>query len=90
MYIFVYSTVTLGVETYHNPEDGIGFGLSNAAQLTKTTMRLSTREYFNEFCHPTSVKTRVKWVPVTTAWGVLRLRMEERPPVMEGSCEYME
>ena len=22
-----------------------------------------------------------KWVPVTTAWHVLRLRMEERPPI---------
>jgi hypothetical protein len=33
---------------------------------------------------------RVKWVPVITAWRVLRLRMEERPPVMEGSCEYIE
>jgi hypothetical protein len=31
----------------------------------------------------------VKWVPVTTAWHVLRLRMEERPPDMEGSCEYI-
>jgi hypothetical protein len=31
-----------------------------------------------------------KRVPVTTAWRVLRLRMEERPPVMEGSCEYFE
>jgi hypothetical protein len=31
-----------------------------------------------------------KWVPVTTAWCVLRLRMEERPPVMEGSCKYFE
>ena len=30
------------------------------------------------------------WVPVTTAWRVLRLRMEERPADMEGSCEYME
>jgi hypothetical protein len=29
-------------------------------------------------------------VPVTTAWRVLRLRMEERPPDMEGSCEYIE
>jgi hypothetical protein len=27
---------------------------------------------------------------VTTAWRVLRLRMEERPPGMEGSCEYFE
>src|SRR5215813_10749084 len=25
--------------------------------------------------------TRDKWVPVTTAWRVLRLRMEERPPI---------
>jgi hypothetical protein len=32
----------------------------------------------------------VKWVPVTTAWHVLGLGMEERPPVMEGSCEYIE
>jgi hypothetical protein len=27
---------------------------------------------------------------VTTAWRVLRLRMEERPADMEGSCEYFE
>jgi hypothetical protein len=27
---------------------------------------------------------------VTTAWRVLRLRMEERPADMEGSCEYIE
>jgi hypothetical protein len=26
-------------------------------------------------------KIRVKWVPVTTAWRVLSLRMEERPPI---------
>jgi hypothetical protein len=31
----------------------------------------------------------VKWVPVTMAWRVLRLRMEEWPPGMEGSCEYI-
>jgi hypothetical protein len=31
-----------------------------------------------------------KWVPVTTAWRVLRLQMGERPPDMEGSCEYIE
>jgi hypothetical protein len=31
-----------------------------------------------------------KLVPVTTAWRVLRFRMEERPPDMEGSCEYFE
>jgi hypothetical protein len=33
---------------------------------------------------------RDKWVPVTTAWRVLRLRMEERPVDMEGSCECIE
>jgi hypothetical protein len=27
------------------------------------------------------VSVRDKWVPVTTAWRVLRLRMEERPPI---------
>jgi hypothetical protein len=33
---------------------------------------------------------RAKCFPVTTAWRVLRLRMEERPPDMKGSCEYIE
>jgi hypothetical protein len=27
---------------------------------------------------------------VTTAWRVHGLRMEERPPAVEGSCEYIE
>jgi hypothetical protein len=27
------------------------------------------------------INVRDKWVPVTTAWRVLRLRMEERPPI---------
>jgi hypothetical protein len=29
-------------------------------------------------------------VPVPTAWRVLELRMEERPPAMGVSCEYIE
>jgi hypothetical protein len=29
-------------------------------------------------------------VPVTTAWRVLGLPMEERPPAMGVSCEYIE
>jgi uncharacterized membrane protein len=37
-----------------------------------------------------NTKFALKWVPVTTAWRVLRMRMEERPPVMEGSCECIE
>jgi hypothetical protein len=28
--------------------------------------------------------------PVTIAWRILGLRMEERPPAMEGSWEYIE
>ena len=31
-----------------------------------------------------------KWDPVTTAWRVLRLRMDERPPVWRVCCEYIE
>jgi hypothetical protein len=31
----------------------------------------------------------VSTLTVTTAWRVLRLRMEERSPDMEGSCEYI-
>jgi hypothetical protein len=31
-----------------------------------------------------------KSVTVTTAWRVLRLRMEERLPIWGGSCEYIE
>jgi hypothetical protein len=30
----------------------------------------------------------VRWVPVTTSWCGLGLRMEQ-PPAMEGNCEYM-
>jgi hypothetical protein len=31
-----------------------------------------------------------KWVPLTTAWRVLELRVEERPPNMKDSFEYIE
>jgi hypothetical protein len=34
--------------------------------------------------------TKLGGVPVPTAWRVLGLRMEERPPDMEVSCEYIE
>jgi hypothetical protein len=33
---------------------------------------------------------RDKWVPVTTARRVLKLRMEERPPDMKGNCDDIE
>ena len=34
--------------------------------------------------------TVIKWVPITTAWRVLRLRMEKLPHDFEGICEYIE
>jgi hypothetical protein len=43
---------------------------------------LSLRSSFNvrdQVSHP--YKTHDKWVPVTTAWRVMRLRVEERPPI---------
>jgi hypothetical protein len=36
------------------------------------------------------LKSMLRGVPVPTAWRVLGLRMEERPPDMEVSCEYIE
>jgi hypothetical protein len=51
---------------------------------------------------PTSTQAKKTWiytslhrvllggVPVTTVWRVLRLQMEEQPPGMEVSCEYIE
>jgi hypothetical protein len=33
---------------------------------------------------------RYNLVPVTTAWPVVSLQMDERPADMEGSCEYIE
>jgi hypothetical protein len=35
-------------------------------------------------------QTMLGGIPVPTAWRVLGLRMEERPPDMEVSCEYIE
>jgi len=37
--------------------------------------------HFHLFKFTRSLIPRYKWVPVTTAWRVLRLRMEERPPM---------
>jgi hypothetical protein len=37
-----------------------------------------------------SVEIKIGGIPVPTAWRVLGLRMEERPPDMEVSCEYIE
>jgi hypothetical protein len=34
--------------------------------------------------------SHVRGVPVTTAWCIFRLRMEEPSAAMDGSCEYIE
>jgi hypothetical protein len=45
----------------------------------KTSPRYTDIEYnFKEMC---TNGIRDKWVPVTTAWRVLGLQMEERPPI---------
>ena len=36
------------------------------------------KKHQNTFCNR---KNRVKWVPVTKTWPVLRLRMEKRPQI---------
>jgi hypothetical protein len=52
-----------------------------------SVLLLSSRTYFRKtFEH----KPCYVGVPVPTAWRVLGLRMEERPPAMEVSCEYIE
>jgi hypothetical protein len=37
-----------------------------------------------------TINTMLGGVSVTTAWRVLGLRMEEQPPAMEVSCDYIE
>jgi len=37
--------------------------------------------YINHTFERTLLKPHEKWVPVTTVWRILRLRMEERPPI---------
>jgi hypothetical protein len=60
-----------------------------------STMFIYTSTVCNQFnavgmCSMQVIHKDLLWVPVTTAWRVFRLRMEERPPVMERSCEYIE
>jgi hypothetical protein len=42
------------------------------------------------FPYTKHINFRDKLVPVTTAWRVLRLRMEQRPADRKGSCKYIE
>jgi hypothetical protein len=83
---------------YHNPADYGKYHkhVWNLSLLTSglpTSVKLRTANgplgYYTTSATLNN-STRNKWVPVTTAWRVFRLRMEERPPDMESSCEYTE
>jgi hypothetical protein len=62
---------------------------SKGAEYMIHFLHYTASKQFNIF-YCRQPKSCVQWVPITTAWRVLRLRMEERPPVMDGSCEYIE
>jgi hypothetical protein len=46
--------------------------------------------YWNTLKYSRNVESMLGGSLVTTAWRVLRLRMEGSPPGTEGSCEYIE
>jgi len=51
------------------------------------------KDEIQHHCYITSVVETASMLAgslVTTAWRLLRLRMEERPPDMAGNCEYIE
>jgi hypothetical protein len=48
------------------------------------------KKRISKFKKKALLTTHVRWVPVITAWRVLRLQMEERPLATEDSCEYIE
>jgi len=48
------------------------------------TCYMSHPSHSSRFYHPNNIGRGlqlIQWVPVTTAWSVLRLWMEERPPI---------
>ena len=56
--------------------------ISPSTTLKQGFLREAYLEITNfNFKHAKIIPPCDKWVPVTTAWRVLRLRMEERPPI---------
>ena len=82
----------------------VGFELAVPANVRPQTLALDrsatelgisdSSSHFNDNCKNhkfrSLVKPRLWCVPVTTAWRVLRLRMEERPPDVEDGCKNTE
>jgi hypothetical protein len=63
-------------------------GYTSGTVMKKTTVINGEHPFHWSVICPSSAQNnvrnraiRVKWVPVTTAWRALRLRMEERPPI---------
>ena len=55
--------------------------LTDNATSNRTTKHLSIRPTLFNINYLFDIQLGDKWVPVTTAWGVLRFRMEEQPPI---------
>jgi hypothetical protein len=61
----------------------VSFNLQTEVTITQP---FSVIKYFQY----QEIQLYVRWVHVTMAWCILRLWMEEWPPAMEDSCEYIE
>ena len=56
---------------------------------TARDLNLTNYTVLYEYCKLCGLSCHDKWVPVTTAWRVLRLRMEERPPVWSAAANIL-
>ena len=63
------------------PGKGITQTASSVSLQSQYKSSFFTLIFFYLFIKVLSTQLHDKWVPVTTAWRVLRLRMEERPPI---------
>jgi hypothetical protein len=65
--------------------------VSNKALYSAQVSKINCAKWIkHDIILTVQVKTMLGGVPVPTAWWVLELWMEERPPAVEVSCEYSE
>jgi hypothetical protein len=83
--------VTSPLYVPHAPPISIFLIWSPEQYLVRSTDHKAPRYvFFSTLLLPRSGNARDMSVPVTTAWRVLRLWMEKRPPDMEDNCECIE